>query len=135
MTEGAKAGVFDAWAVARRDIFEKWTALTDPASLSPELPRAIRDAAELVQDHGAFLGGEEQQDLFNRLRGRWPTRIVSEIREIVRTDGSPQGKVKSLYRFVVEEQALDVPERADPLDPIDISEIRLVCWMAVRPER
>lgn len=134
LTEEASRQVFEAWDIARRDIFEKWTTLTDPANLSPAFPLAIREAATIVQDHGTHLGGEGQQDLFRRICGRWPKRIVDEIRNIVRSDGTPRQKVDSLQRFVVQEQALDIPEQAKPLDPICIEDIRLVCWMAVGPE-
>jgi hypothetical protein len=58
---------------------------------------------------------------------------VDEIRSIVRSDGAPRKKVDSLYKFVVQEQALEIPEQAKPLDPIRIEDIQLVCWMAVSP--
>jgi hypothetical protein len=73
-----------------------------------------------------------EEAVLRRIKGEFRRSFIAEA---IRTDGKPQDKVRSLHRFVVEEQALDVPEQADPLDPIDISEIRLVCWMAVRPER
>ncbi|HET8930091.1 MAG TPA: helicase-related protein, partial [Acidimicrobiales bacterium] len=46
--EWATDGVFDAWAAARDDIFGAWTTLTDIANLQPEIPLALREAAELV---------------------------------------------------------------------------------------
>ena len=133
LSESAKIRVFEAWEIARRDIFEKWTRLTDPANLSPAFPLAIREAASMVQDYGTHLGGEAQQDLHRRICGRWPKRIVDEIRSIVRSDGAPRKKVDSLYKFVVQEQALEIPEQAKPLAPICIEDIQLVCWMAVSP--
>jgi hypothetical protein len=132
LPEAAKSGVFEAWKVARQHIFERWTSLTDPASLSPALPLAVRQAAALVQEHGGHLGADVQSDLLQRLNGRWPKRIVDEIREIVRIDGAPRKKIDSLHRFV-KEQSLDVPVPPKPLLPIMLDDIKLVCWMAVTP--
>ena len=41
----ARAGVFDEWQVDEATIFARWSALTDPANLQPDAPKALRDAS------------------------------------------------------------------------------------------
>jgi len=129
---GAATGVFDAWAIAQTHIFEMWTRLTDIANLQPEIPLALREAAELVVTSGESLGFEAQQGLLRRLNARWDRRIVTAVREIVRSDRPPKERVALLAEYVKDE-GLPVPEPPEPLPPVDKDAIRLVCWMAVRP--
>lgn len=132
ITPGAAVGVFDAWEIAQEHVYDVWTRLTDIANLQPEIPLALREAAELVVTSGAALGFEHQQGLLRRLNARWDRRIVSEVRQIVRSDRPPRERVSLLAEYVKEE-GLPLPEPPEPLPPIDKDEIRLVCWMAVRP--
>ena len=43
------ADAYDAWALATKDIVERWNESADPLSLAPELPKIIRDAADLIR--------------------------------------------------------------------------------------
>jgi hypothetical protein len=129
--DAARAGVFDAWQVAEDDIYAKWTALTDPAALQPEVPLALREAHELVTEHGGGLGFAAQQGLLSVLDASWEKRIVDRVRAIVRDDGvSGTEKVDQLQAFV-KEAGLEAPPPPQPLPPIEHEDIRLVCWMAV----
>lgn len=130
--EGAATGVFDAWALAQTHIFDAWSRLTDIANLQPEIPLALREAAELVVTAGDGLGFEAQQGLLRRLNARWDRRIVGAVREIVRSDRPARERVALLAEYVKEE-GLPLPEPPEPLPPIEKEEIRVVCWMAVRP--
>jgi len=47
---------FDAWAVAQRSIYQEWMRRTDPATFEPSVPKAMRDAADLVRRHGRRSG-------------------------------------------------------------------------------
>jgi hypothetical protein len=128
----AATGVFDAWAIAQGHIFDAWSRLTDIANLQPEIPLALREAAELVVTAGDGLGFEAQQGLLRRLNARWDRRIVGAVREIVRSDRPPRERVALLADYVKEEGLL-LPEPPEPLPQVDKDDIRLVCWMAVRP--
>jgi len=132
LAEGAATGVFEAWAVAQAHIFDAWSRLTDIANLQPEIPLALREAAELVVTVGDGLGFEVQQGLLRRLNARWDRRIVGAIREIVRSD-RPSSERVALVADYVRDEGLPLPEPPKPLHPIRLDDIRLVCWMAVRP--
>ncbi len=132
VAEGAAAGVFEAWAVAQLHIFDAWTWLTDIRNLQPEVPLALREAADLVVNAGDALGFEAQQGLHRRLNARWDRRIVAAVREIVRSDRPARERVALLAEYVKEE-GLPLPEPPEPLPPVEQDDIRLVCWMAVRP--
>lgn len=122
--------VFSAWVVAQRDVYESWTFLTDKANLQPKIAKALRDAHALVLEHGDTLGLEEQDRLLAKLNGRWDTSVVKSIRNIVRGDEKPKKKVKAIDRFVTD-AGLQVPVQPEPLKPVRIEDIRVVCWMAV----
>jgi hypothetical protein len=130
LPEAASEGVFEAWALAQEHIFRSWSWLTDVANLQPDVPLALREAAELVANHGAHLGVETQQDLVQRLNGRWDKRIVNRVREIVRSENPANERIEKLVEFV-SGAGLEPPPPATPLPVIERAEVRLVCWMAV----
>lgn len=132
ISEGAATGVFEAWRIAQTHIYDSWTRLTDIANLQPEIPLALREAAELVVTSGEGLGLEEQQGLLRRLNARWDRRIVGEVRRIVRSDQPARTRINELAQYVREE-GLPIPEPPEPLPPVDRDDVRLVCWMAVTP--
>jgi hypothetical protein len=125
-------GVFAAWAIAQNHIHEAWMKLTDSDEIQPKMPLALRQAAELVADHGAELGIERQTHLYQCLRGRWEKRIVDQVREIVRSDEPAKKRLSQLAEYV-DEEGLEPPPPAIPLPEVAIDEIKLVCWMAVSP--
>jgi len=131
---GAAEGVFDAWAHAHEHIYTTWTRLSDVANLQPDIPLALREAAELVANHGSYLGIEKQQGLLERLNARWDKRIVDRVREIVRSEGAATAQINELAMFVAD-AGLEPPEPAEPLPVIERDEVRLVCWTAVTPLR
>ena len=52
LSDDAYDGAFDAWTVAHADIAAEWELLADPAAFAPNIRRALREAANLVADHG-----------------------------------------------------------------------------------
>jgi hypothetical protein len=132
LPEGAAKGVFEAWAHAHDQIYRTWTRLTDVANLQPDIPLALREAAELVANHGAYLGIERQQGLLQRLNAVWEKRIVDRVREIVRSDETDRVRIEALAEFVAD-AGLEPPPPAEPLPVIERDDVRLVCWMAVTP--
>jgi hypothetical protein len=132
LPEGSAVGVFDAWRLAQDHIHATWTTLTDIANLQPEIPLALREAAELVVMSGGSLGFEAQSDLLRRLNARWDRRIVNAIRDIVRSDHAAGTRIAELAEYVRDE-GLPIPEPPKPLPPVEKSDVRLVCWMAVAP--
>jgi hypothetical protein len=129
--EPALATVFDAWAIARKDVHQEWSKLTDRANLEPQVPKALRAAIDLVFENGQALSPDEQGDLINRLNGRWEYAIVKSVRDIVRDEKTSNiAKVTLLQKFV-KDAGLPLPVRPEPLRSVRIDDIRVVCWMAV----
>jgi hypothetical protein len=126
----ALSQVFDAWALAQRDVYDRWMYLTDRANLEPKIEKALREAHTLVMEHGESLGLERQDVLLAKLNGRWDSGVVKQIRSIVRSDLSPKKKVTAIDTFVTE-AGLPIPEQAKPLRPVRLEDIRVVCWMAI----
>ena len=72
---------FDAWEVARDNVYTTWKQLTDPNAFQPDLPLSFRDAYALVFRAGGYLGRDTQIALANRLRSvpspRCPVRCAA----------------------------------------------------------
>jgi hypothetical protein len=130
---GTEEAMFALWDRARDDIFQKWTAETDPATLQPRVPAINRAVADFVRKNPP---ADQDQAALARaldvLEQKWPAREERELRTRF-NDADDSGATKAA-RLV--SYALDTgiePFRApDPLPPIEREEIHLVCWMAVK---
>ena len=129
LPNGSMTGVYSAWEIAHNDIFNSWAWMTDARNLRPDVPLALREAAQLVIDNGAVLGAE-QNSLLQKLNAKWDKEIVDAVRLIVRSADSDPDKLKKLVAYV-HGQGLRAPEPVKPLPVIQKDEIRVVCWMAV----
>ena len=131
LSDEAYERAFDAWTVARDDVFATWTRLTDPGELAPVLPPAFRDARQLVGRSGRFLPPEERNDLRGKL-GTVPTaKVRRAVRAALSEPGDDEVKIRAVQR-VVAEAGLQVAPVPKPLPPVSEAEVRLVCWMAVQ---
>lgn len=131
LSDEAYDRAFDAWVHARDDVFAKWSALTDPSALAPDLPPAFRAAKQLVLRHGRFLSAEDRSDLVGKL-GTVPTaKVRRAIRAAMNTSGTEEERIGAVRR-AVEEAGLQVPAVPKPLPSVSEAEVRLVCWMAVQ---
>ena len=130
---GAEAcdGAFDAWDIARRDVWREWTRLVDPANLQPDVPKAFRNATAVLHRHGAeVLGTDELERLIPCFRSVPTARLQREARAILSAETSDAVKVESLRDFA-RRTGLRPPEPVKPLPPVAEEEVHLVAWMAV----
>jgi hypothetical protein len=133
LPDGSMTGVYSAWEIAHKDIFDAWAWMTDAKNLRPDVPLALREAAQLVTEHGVILGAE-QNSLLQKLNAKWDKEIVDAVRHIVRSDNSDAEKLRDLAAYV-HGQGLKAPEPVKPLPVIQRDDIRVVCWMAVSNTR
>jgi hypothetical protein len=122
---------FDAWEIAQTDIHDEWNRLSDPATLQPKLPKAMREAADLVADHGDFLGNEAQQNLYRRLGSVPPPRVERSVRgdrQIRRRSPGPRSKP---WQSLPRARASRSPPPRRPSTPSNSTRSTLVAWMAV----
>lgn len=123
---------FDAFEAARDSAYTDWIRLTDPIALMPEVPRALRDAAEFVAEKGSIaLSPDAQNDLLLRLNTSPPNRVVREVRAVMNREGIRDvDRLKELGE-VVEQAGLTPAEPGEPLPYIRPEDIHVVAWMAV----
>ncbi|MEW2481736.1 SNF2-related protein [Mycobacterium sp. NPDC049093] len=131
MTDEVYDKAFDAWAVARESAWEAWELLTDPLNLQPDVPKAFRDAADLVLRAGGFLGPEEQTELRLRLGAVPSAKVAREVRGAL-NDGNTNEQQITLVKAVLDEYGIQVPPPPEPLPYVNLEEVRLVAWMAVK---
>lgn len=131
MTDDVYDQAFDAWAVARDSSWSAWETLTDPLNLQPDVPKAFRDAAQLVLDKGGYLGVAEQTELRLRL-GAVPSAKVSRAVRAALNEGNTAEQRISLVKDVLDEAGIQVPPPPEPLPYVNPEEVRLVAWMAVK---
>ena len=122
---------FDAWDIARRDVWEEWMRLVDPANLQPDLPKAFRDAAELLHRHGAkVVGTDELEGLIPRFQTVPSARVQRDVRAILNAEEPDAEKVRRLRDFA-QQAGLKRPTPVEPLPEVAEEEVHLVAWMAV----
>lgn len=121
---------YDAWEAARADIVERWNWATDPANLLPRIPKAMRDAADLVlANPGNALTVEQADDLSKRLLDNYPARITRSFRAALR-QATPEAQLAEV-RHLIELFGLEPAAPIEPNQPITAEDVRLVCWLAV----
>ena len=131
LTQEAYDAVFDAWEVARTHVYTEWQLLADGTALLPDVPKALRDAAQLVYEHGTILGVEDQQDLLARLNTSPSARTQRSVREILNSEDPAESKVQRLEALAAQE-GLQAATPPPDLPAITVADIRLVAWMAVQ---
>ena len=132
LTDHAYQGAFTAWEAAHHDIATEWGELTDPAAFAPVIRKALRTAANLVADHGAFLGQQEQDTLFQRLHTVPSNRVEKTIREVLNGGHTNREAVKQINK-IAESENLQVPPPPPIIEAVHPAEINLVAWMAITP--
>lgn len=125
---------FDAWEVARNSVYATWTDLTDPNAFQPELPLSFRDAYGLTFRSGGYLGRDAQIALANRLRSVPSARVSRQVRSAL-NDGRTDEERITLVTQVLDEAGITAPPPREPLPDVELHEVRLVTWMAVRGTR
>lgn len=131
MTDEIYDRAFDAWQVAKASVFDMWQDLTDPNNLQPDAPKSFRDAADLVRQHGGFLGNEAQRMLLRQLRSVPSAKVSRAVRAAIR-DGNTNTERIKLVAAEVEAAGIQPPPKVEPLPDVSENEVRLVTWMAVK---
>ncbi len=130
LPELAFQGAFDAWKVAQQSIHETWMKLTDPNNIQAEPPKSFLDAAAVVKKKGHTLGALLQESALRRLRSVPSHRVARAMRTILNSDKADEDLLSSIIELLDAEGIQPAPE-PKPLDEVNISEVRLVAWMAV----
>lgn len=130
LSDAAFRGAYDAWDLAREHAHTEWMRGTDPANLTPELPKVFREAAEIVLAHGAGLAVGKQGELMKRLKAVPSVKARNAMRRAIRGH-KPGPELIPAIEDVLDEFGIQPAEKVVPLTPIDRDDVRLVAWMAV----
>jgi hypothetical protein len=132
LSDEAFAGAFHAWSGARDHALADWLHLTDPINLMPEVPKALRDAMDLVYAHGAdALSHEDRNDLLARLNCSPNARVQRDLRAALRADEAATDRVREVRRIVID-AGLQPARAPEPLPHLESADVHLIAWMAVR---
>ncbi len=131
-----REGVYEAWALAREDIYEEWMYRVDPANIEPDIPKACRDARRHLEEYPPpELTDEELQEEIEAVEAPLGQRDAREFRHTLENEEglSPEDLSRKLVNLIEELglQPFTPPER---YPPIEEDEVKLVCWMGVAPE-
>ena len=123
---------YGAWALAKTDIAATWAYLTDIRNLQPEIPKAMRDALDLIDRcPPTGLDQIEVEELHDALSAPYPERILRQVRAVL-AGGTEQEQANALQELKVRLALTPRPD-PEPLPVITDDDVHLVCWLAVVP--
>jgi len=134
LTDEVYDRAFDAWDVARNDSFATWKELTDPNAFQPDMPLSFRDANQLVFRAGGYLSKDDRAALVRRLRSVPSAKVARQMRSALNEGRTDEERI-SLITAVLDEAGITAPPARQPLPDVELHEVRLVAWMAVRGTR
>jgi len=131
-----KQTAFGAWEKARASILDAWTKETDPANLQPRVPPLNRKIAELIRDFPAKDIPEVRwKKALDAVEAPCSGREQRALRAVFERDDFPSRDAKSTALIEeIERLGLEPFRSPDPLPPIQLADIHLICWMAIERE-
>ena len=124
---------YDAWATARQRIFDDWQFATDKRNFEAKVPKAMRDAAEVLRANPpSDIDQSELNDIIDALEAPYGPRIQSVIRKAMAASDKPKKQASAVVAAVID-LGLQPAESPDPLPVIELEDVHLVCWQAIVP--
>ena len=131
LDEATAAASFDAWAEARDHIVARWNYFSDKANLEPQIPAALRQAADVVRSHPPpTMTDADIGAAVDSLQAPYTERITRLVRSALRSADTPAEQAAAVLQ-VVEEQGLAPQPAPEPLPEITADDVHLVCWQAL----
>ena len=135
MPEDLVASAYDAWARARKDVFDEWQKGSDPMNLQPDIRPLFRAAAAHVRQYRpAKMTLEEMDRLAEALEAPRGLRVEKSLREVFTPEAAEGEKTTRAIAERVKLLGLQPWKAPEPLPPIDEDEVQLVVWMGVEGE-
>jgi hypothetical protein len=121
---------YNAWMLARKNIFDEWMFATDPANLQPRVRPALRAAANHLRKFPPpGMIQQEVDRLVESVEAPWGVRYEKQIREAMESGGG--AAASTAIAETVRRLGLEPFKAPEPLPPIEEQDVRLICWMAV----
>ncbi len=126
--------VYDFWEVAQESVLQAWAHETDPRNLQPEVRRLNLRVAEFIRANPPpGIDENRMNQALEILESPWPRREEIMLRDWF--EGG-EGEKRTLSRYLIEqiiETGLEPAATPEPLPPISLDDIELLCWMGVEP--
>jgi hypothetical protein len=130
--EDMKVEGYAAWERARENIYQAWSYETDPANLQPKVRPLNRQVAAFLRENPPpDVEQKELNALLDAVETPWSRREENQLRQVWNQDfDTSVEKVEALVECV---EAIGVEPfmPPEPLPPIDLDEIHLVCWLGI----
>lgn len=124
---------YGAWEIARADIYNEWAIATDPANLQPKVRPALKAAADHLRKYPPVgVVQEELNRLIESVEAPWGIRIEKQIKDAY--DSGTGIEASTYIAECVKRLGLEPFKAPDPLPPIEVEDVRLVCWVEVIDE-
>lgn len=127
--------IYDFWEAARQDIRSSWMDETDPAKLQPRVRPLNHRVAEFIRANQAGLSKERTEQALDILESPWPRREENMLRDWFASENFPNNisRSNSLIGKIID-SGLEPALPPQPLPPIGLDDVELVCWMGIEPE-
>lgn len=130
LDDATHQAAYDAWTVARDDIYRQWMVASDPRNLQPEIPKVMRDAAEAVRLNPASWDVAKVDRLVETFESPYSERVRKEVRAALRVSDDPVEQVVALEEIAAR-LGLRPPQPPEPLPVILPEDVNVVCWQAI----
>ena len=127
--DSLREAVYDAWKRVRYSTFAWLQEQRDPARRQGPLPRAQRQAIDLLERGNS----EEAAHAAEILSVRWPSDIEGDLREILREpESSDAERVIRLVEYVGQRGLR--PQTVEEIPNVQEGDIKLICYQVSLPE-
>ena len=124
--------MFEFWRAAQKSAWASWMRETDPANLQPKIRPLNARVADFIRNAmPPDVDGNDARRALDIVESPWPRREEMMLREWF-DDSSMEGPVKarSLIKQILS-TGLEPFTQPEPLPPIDIEQIELICWLVI----
>lgn len=124
-----------AWKRAQENVFERWERETDPVNLQPSVAKLNRDVATFLDRYPPReVPRERLLRCLDAIKCPWPNHEAAALREVFeRSHRNNTAKSLAILQEV-ERLGMEPFHAPEPLPPISLDEVQLVCWLAIEAE-
>ena len=135
LPEASKEAAYGAWELARENIWKAWDFYTDPSNLQPKVRKLNREVDTFLLDKPPSGVDQARIDhVSETLMSPWPMREENKLR-IAWKEEYPTNQDKALALIkAVEDTGIEPFEQPERYPKIDLDEIRLICWLAIKAD-
>lgn len=132
MSLDLKQTAFAAWQRARANIFERWSHETDPANLQPRVSKLCRQLATFLRDHPPpEMEQARVERCLEAIESPCSRRDEIALRGVFDAEYASDSAKSDAIVEAAEALGLEPFAAPEPLPPIAVDEVHLVCWMAI----